>query len=287
MTQLPPRDMALALLVAAIWGMGYVVAKGAMAQFPPIFVMALRYAVAAGVLVWFAGPLNGQFLRLAGLSFVGATLAYALTSTGVNGVDAGLAALIVQLEVPFMVLFAALLFHERPTARKWTGIAIAFIGVGLIAGQVKLEGEGRAVLVLVLGGATWALGQVNLRGLRGMTPISVTAWLAVLAAPQLFVASALFETGQIAALQSAGPGAWAAVLYLGLVMTCTGYLIWNGLILRHEVGKVAPFVLLLPLFSVVGGVVFLGEVPHWGQLFGGLIVLAGVAVITLTPRARG
>ena len=95
MTQLPPRDMALALLVAAIWGMGYVVAKGAMAQFPPIFVMALRYAVAAGVLVWFAGPLNGQFLRLAGISFVGATLAYALTSTGVNGVDAGLAALIV------------------------------------------------------------------------------------------------------------------------------------------------------------------------------------------------
>ncbi len=286
MTQLPPRDMALALLVTALWGMGYVVAKGAMGHFPPIFLMALRYTVAAGVLFWFTGPLAGQLPRLLGISFLGAALAYSLTFTGVDGVDAGLGALIVQLEVPFMVLFAALLFGERPTARKWIGIAVAFVGVALIAGQVRMEGEGRSVLLLIAGAATWALGQVNLRGLRGMTSLSVTAWLAVLAAPQLFVVSALFETGQIAALSTASPGIWTAVLYLGLMMTCAGYLIWNSLILRHDVGRVAPFVLLLPIFSVVGGIVFLAEVPHWGQLVGGLIVLGGVAVITVTPRGQ-
>lgn len=284
MMQLPLRDALLALLVAAIWGMGYVVAKGAMAHFPPVFLMALRYLVAASVLVWFAGPLNGQFPRLLGISVVGATMAYALTFTGVDGVDAGLGALIVQLEVPFMVLFAALFFAERPGWRQGIGIAIAFVGVALIAGQVRLEGEGRAVLFLIAGAATWALGQVNLRGLRGMSGLSVTAWLAILAAPQLFIVSALFERGQWQAAATAGPMTWAAVLYLGLLMSCLGYLIWNSLILRHEVGRVAPFVLMLPLFSVVGGIVFLGERPGWGQLFGGLIVLAGVALITLRPR---
>ena len=285
MMQLPMRDALLALLVAAIWGMGYVVAKGAMAHFPPIFLMALRYLVAASVLVWFAGPLNGQFPRLLGISVVGATAAYSLTFTGVDGVDAGLGALIVQLEVPFMVLFAALIFGERPGWRQGIGIAIAFVGVALIAGQVRLEGEGRAVFLLIAGAATWALGQVNLRGLRGMSGLSVTAWLAILAAPQLFIVSALFETGQWQAAATAGPMTWAAVFYLGLAMSCLGYLIWNSLILRHEVGSVAPFVLMLPLFSVVGGIVFLGERPDWGQLVGGLIVLAGVALITLRPRA--
>ena len=285
MMQLPMRDALLALLVAAIWGMGYVVAKGAMAHFPPIFLMALRYLVAASVLVWFAGPLNGQFPRLLGISVVGATAAYSLTFTGVDGVDAGLGALIVQLEVPFMVLFAALIFGERPGWREGIGIAIAFVGVALIAGQVRLEGEGRAVFLLIAGAATWALGQVNLRGLRGMSGLSVTAWLAILAAPQLFIVSALFETGQWQAAATAGPMTWAAVFYLGLAMSCLGYLIWNSLILRHEVGSVAPFVLMLPLFSVVGGIVFLGERPDWGQLVGGLIVLAGVALITLRPRA--
>lgn len=284
MMQLPMRDALLALLVAAIWGMGYVVAKGAMAHFPPIFLMALRYLVAASVLVWFAGPLNGQFPRLLGISVVGATAAYSLTFTGVDGVDAGLGALIVQLEVPFMVLFAALIFGERPGWRQGIGIAIAFVGVALIAGQVRLEGEGRAVFLLIAGAATWALGQVNLRGLRGMSGLSVTAWLAILAAPQLFIVSALFETGQWQAAATAGPMTWAAVFYLGLAMSCLGYLIWNSLILRHEVGSVAPFVLMLPLFSVVGGIVFLGERPDWGQLVGGLIVLAGVALITLRPR---
>lgn len=285
MMQLPMRDVGLALLVAAIWGMGYVVAKGAMAHFPPIFLMALRYLVAASVLLWFAGPLNGQFPRLVGISVVGATAAYALTFTGIGGVDAGLGALIVQLEVPFMVLFAALLFGERPGWRQVSGITLAFAGVALIAGQIRLEGEGRSVLFLIAGAATWALGQVNLRGLRDIDGLSVTAWLAILAAPQLFIVSALFETGQIRAAATAGPMTWAAVLYLGLAMSCLGYLIWNSLILRHEVGRVAPFVLMLPLFSVVGGIVFLGERPDRGQLFGGLIVLAGVALITLRPRA--
>ncbi len=183
-----------------------------------------------------------------------------------------------------MVLFAALIFGERPGWREGIGIAIAFVGVALIAGQVRLEGEGRAVFLLIAGAATWALGQVNLRGLRGMSGLSVTAWLAILAAPQLFIVSALFETGQWQAAATAGPMTWAAVFYLGLAMSCLGYLIWNSLILRHEVGSVAPFVLMLPLFSVVGGIVFLGERPDWGQLVGGLIVLAGVALITLRPR---
>ena len=282
MERLSGRDRGLAVLVALVWGMGIVVAKGGMAHFPPILLMALRFAVTAIALVWFAGPLRGNLSRLMLISVVGATIQYSLTFTGVSGVDAGLAALVVQLEVPFLVLLGALLLGERPSPLKWVGIGVAFAGVALISGQVRFEGSLLSVGLLVAGAFSWALGQVMVRRLQGISGLAVTAWIAVLATPQLFLMSALFETGQVAALRNAGPEVWLAALYLGLVMTAMGYFLWNTLILRHEVGQIAPFLLLLPVFSVIGGVVFLGEPFDVVRLLGGTVVLAGVGLITLS-----
>jgi O-acetylserine/cysteine efflux transporter len=121
---------------------------------------------------------------------------------------------------------------------------------------------------------------LSLKNIEGM---QVTAWIAVFAAPQLYVMSAIFEEGQAEAIRNADMIVWGAVLYLGLVMTALGYFLWNTLIRRHDVGKVAPFLLLLPFFSVLGGVLFLGEQPTLAKLTGGLVVLLGVAVITLNP----
>ena len=66
-------------------------------------------------------------------------------------------------------------------------------------------------------------------------------------------------------------------------MTCFGYFLWNTLIRRHDVGLIAPFLLLLPVFSVIGGVIFLGEDLTFQKFYGGSVILFGVAVITVKP----
>jgi O-acetylserine/cysteine efflux transporter len=282
MNDLSLRDTGLAVLIALIWGMGFVVAKGAMTHFPPILLMALRFSITALALVWFAGPIGANFIRLVFVSVVGASLQYALTFTGVKGLGAGLSALVVQLEVPFLIILGALLLGERPSVRKWLGTLVAFAGVAIIASQERFAGAMLPVFLVMSGAFLWAMGQVLVRGFVGMTGLSITAWIAVLAAPQLFVLSALFETGQAKALQTAGLHVWGSALYLGLVMTALGYFLWNSLLLKHEVGRVAPFLLLLPVFSVVGGYFFLNEMLTMPRLIGGAVVLSGVALITLT-----
>ena len=143
--------------------------------------------------------------------------------------------------------------------------------------------------MLVIGGAFfWAVGQVMIRHLKDIQGLQVTAWVAVFAAPQLFVMSYIFERGQVEAVKAADSIVWGAVVYLGVVMTALGYYLWNTLIRRHEVGTVAPFLLLLPVFSILGGMLFLGEQPGLEKLAGGLVILLGVAIITirLGERAR-
>ena len=197
--------------------------------------------------------------------------------------EAGIAALVVQLEVPFLVLLGVFLLREKLELRKWFGILIAFCGVAIMTQQDEFSGSVTSMLLVVGGAFSWALGQVMIRKLKDIDGLQVTTWIAVFAFPQLLVMSLLFEEGQIEAIQDAAPIVWWAVVYLGVVMTALGYYFWNTLIRRHDVGKIAPFLLLLPVFSVIGGVVFLNEVPTLTKLAGGAIILFGVAIILFTP----
>jgi O-acetylserine/cysteine efflux transporter len=141
-------------------------------------------------------------------------------------------------------------------------------------------------MMVVGGGLTWAIGQAMVRQLKDITGLAVAAWVAVLACPQLFVMSAIFETGQIAAVQSAGWVVWSAVAYLGLIMTALGYYMWYTLIRRTPVSEAAPYLLTLPLFSILGGSFFLGETISEQTLIGGGIIVFGVALIVLAPGKR-
>jgi O-acetylserine/cysteine efflux transporter len=282
-------DIALGITVALLWGMGIVFAKAAITHFPPILLMALRFTVTAFALVWFVRPPVAHLRALFLIALISAALQYSLTYTGLKGLDAGVAALIVQLEVPFLTLIGVLALKEQPGWRKWAGIALAFFGVYQITGEPRIADASASVLLVIGGAATWAIGQAMIRTLKDIDGLTVTAWVAVMAAPQLFVMSMIVETGHWAALQSATWVVWGAVLYLGLVMTALGYGIWYTLVRRNPVSQVAPFLLLLPIFTVIGGAVFLGESLGTQVLIGGAIVLAGVGLILLErpPRLPG
>ena len=110
--------------------------------------------------------------------------------------------------------------------------------------------------------------------------------VALFAAPQLFIASAIFETDQINQIASASLNEWLAVAYLGLVMTAIGYAFWYHLLGRYSVNKVMPFLLLLPVTSVIGGIFFLDEVLTTKVALGGLLAVLGVAVITIQRKRQ-
>jgi len=281
-----PGEVLLAIVVAIIWGFGMVFAKAAIDHFPPILLMALRFTVSAAVLVWFVPVPWPVLTRIFWIALVSAAIQYSLTFTGLAGLDVSTTALVVQLEVPFGALLAWLVFGERLGWRRGGGMVVAFAGIALIAGTPKLAGSLGSLLLVVGGAFTWAVGQIMIKRLGVGGGFTLIAWVAVFASPQLFLASWLIEDHQLAALRSAPPVVWGAVAYLGLVMTALGYAIWYRLITRHDVNQVMPFLLLLPVVAVAGGVVFLDEMLTPGVIVGGALAIAGVALITW-PRGAG
>jgi O-acetylserine/cysteine efflux transporter len=120
-----------------------------------------------------------------------------------------------------------------------------------------------------------ALG--NLGGLR------LIAYFAAFTAPQMLVVSLLLEEGQWQAVATASPLDWSKVVYLALIMTAAGYALWYRLVGRYRLSQVMPFILLVPVTSVAGGIVMLGERLTFNVAVGGAIIMAAVAAIQLLP----
>lgn len=275
-----PIDFLMGSTVALTWGLGLTFAKAGMAQFPPILLIALRFTVTALALVWFVPWPRGMMVRVFAVSFVIGALQYSLTFTGLDGLDVSLAAIILQMEVPFATVMAVLFLGDRLGWWRSAALAIAFSGVVLIAGQPGVQ-EDLMPVFLVLGGAlTWASGNILIKKLgESLGGFQLIAWVAVFTAPQLFLASFLLEDGHLDALSNADIVGWGTVLYLGLIMTAFGYGLWFKLVGRHPVSHVMPFLLLLPVFASMGGILLLGETPTPRTLAGAAFVLGGVSLI--------
>ena len=284
-----PIDIILAISVAIIWGLGFTVAKAAFVfnDFPPILLMAFRFAVTTLALVFFVKPPWGYMHQIFWIAVIGATTQYALTFTGLSGLNASTAIIIVQLEFPIMALLAAFFFKDYLGRVKLSGVFLAFIGIVIIAGQPSLRTNILPVLLVVAGAFAWSGGQIMIKNLNGkIGGFTLIAWVAVFATPQLFITSWIFERGQMKAIMSADWISWGAVIYLGLVMTALGYGIWYHLLGKYKVTQVGPYLMLLPVATIAGSMVILGERLTQTEVIGALIVTFGVWIITKNPHSE-
>jgi len=280
-----PIHFLMAMLVPASWGLGLTLGKLGLYEMPPLLLMSFRFAMTAVALVWFVRMPRGALLKLCGIAVLGCTLQYGLTFTGMKSLDVATTTLIIHLEVPFGVIAAALLLKERIGWRRAIGISVAFGGMIVMYGAPSVQQNPVPALMVVGGALTWAIGQVLIKSVGNLGGFVTIAWLAMFAAPQLFVASLLVESGQWEAIAQASWKAWGVVVYMGLIMTAGGYAIWYHLLGIYRVNQVMPFLLLIPLASILSAMLILAEIPSEIVIVGGAIIMIGVAFIVIEPGA--
>jgi len=279
---MPLRDLILAISVPFLWGIGFVVTKPGMEQFPPMLINGLRWSLTGLVLVWWFPVPKKLLKKLLVISFIGCTIQYSLTFSGLNLIDASSAVLFVQCEVPFGVLIAFIFLKEKISKKNFLGLMIAFVGLIILSGAPNLEGKAIGVILVLSGAFTWSLGQVIAKPVsEKLNGIIITAWLGILAGPQLIIASQLFEGDVLSNIIAADYKAWLIVLYLGLLMNALGYSIWYYVLGRYPVNTILPVMLLLPITGVLFAILFLGEKPDLKVFIGGLIILIGVGMILI------
>ncbi|MGN9810436.1 DMT family transporter [Micromonospora sp. BQ11] len=193
-------------------------------------------------------------------------------------VDAGTAALLVAVAPILVAVAAVLVLGERLTGRLGTGVAIAFVGVALIAasgftGHADKVGVGLAVLSALL----YAFGVLLQKRLLARVDAVTMTWLGALAGTAALLPFAPALLGQLVA---APLSSTLGMLYLGVFPTAIGFLAWGYVLSRWTAGRTTAATYLVPPVTVLLSWTLLDEVPAPLALLGGALCLTGVVLAT-------
>ncbi|MET8144972.1 EamA family transporter [Sphaerisporangium sp. NPDC005288] len=284
-----PLHSFLAIAVAVLWGVNFVVIDIGLEHFPPLLFAALRFTLVAVPAVFLIPrpAIPVRWIVVVGL-FQWAGQFGLLFTAMYLGLPAGLSSLVLQAQVIFTVAVAAVVLGERPGRRRLAGIVVASAGIAVIA-----VGRGAQVplwpLLLALGAAaSWGVANVCVRRAEAPGGLGLLVWSSLVPPLPLLGLSALFEGPDRirGAFSFFAPGSVAALAYVVVLSTFVGFGIWNALLRRYPASAVAPFTLLVPIIGMATAGVWLGERPGAGELLGGAIVLTGLAVLAVRPSAR-
>ena len=278
---MPLKDVLLALVVIAVWGLNFVVIKIGLQGVPPLLLGALRFLLVLFPAIFFIPRprLPWRWLLAYGMTIsLGqfAFLFYAMAA----GMPAGLASLVLQAQAFFTLLFAVPLLGERVRAGQLLGLLVAAAGLTLI-GLRSGPGMTLAGFALTLCAASmWALGNIVTRRIGKVDILGLVVWGA-LVPPLPFLALSLWLEGP-ATLERAVLGldlqSLLAIVYLAFAATMLGYGLWGRLLSRYPASQVAPFSLLVPVVGLSASALLLGERLDIQQGAGVGLVLAGLLV---------
>ena len=284
-----PAHLALAILVAALWGFNFVPIKAGLADYPPFLLVALRFAVAS-IPVFLTPFPDVPWRKLVLVGLVHFTGQFSFLFLGMaHGMPPGLASLVMQSQAFFTILFAAFVLRERPSGRQIAGMLTALGGIGLIALGIGGDASYLGLALTLTAASCWASGNILVRGLGKVDMLRFVIWESLVPILPSLALSLIFE-GPDRMLYSLGHPSMtgiAALIYLGLFSTTAGWAIWNYLLKLYPAGTVAPWSMLAPLFGAASAAAAYGETFGPLRLGGMALILAGLAVISLRlPRWR-
>jgi drug/metabolite transporter (DMT)-like permease len=268
------------LLISALWGAAFPLIRYLAMQMPPFAVAGVRgvlAAVAVFAFLWFRRELGGISRSVMVTAVVLGLLAGVIPNTliplALQRMEAAPASLVQAAGPLILTLMAGLLLkNEKPTPRMLAGIALGFVGIAMVVGSGGLGGGS-------ITGSTFSYALSTIwvrRAARGPA--------AALALGQQVVSGVL--SGSLA-LAVDGPGAlvlpmdvWVVAVILAIFATAVPLTLFLGLATRARAADSAMVGYIQPVFSTAIAAVWLGEVPSWQVVAGGVVVLAAVWLVT-------
>lgn len=281
---MPVKHLALVLVVILVWGVNFAVIKVGLVGVPPLLLAGLRFVLAAFPALLFLKPPKVPLrLYLAfGLTMSVGQFAFLFTAIHV-GMPSGLASLVLQSQSFFTLALTALWFKEKWQANQLIGLSLAAVGLLFIGSAHGASMPLIGFLLTIAAAVMWACGNLVSRavGRHGpMNQLAFVVWASLVPPIPLFTLSVVLEGPRAltSAWQNFGLSNLAALAYIAWAATLFGYSVWNFLMSRYPVNRIAPFTLLVPLVGLTTGWLAFGESLQLVHFLGGALLMLGLVV---------
>jgi drug/metabolite transporter (DMT)-like permease len=281
------RTLAAIALALLLWAAAFPGIRAGLRSYGPGELALLRFGTASLVLAVIGAvaririPARADLPRIALAGLVGISAYHVALNFGERTVESGAAALIIASAPVFTALFSLRALGERLTGAGWAGVAVSLAGVTVVAfgesGGVSLNADALLILVAAICYAIYSV--VSKKGLAHYSALEFTTyaiWAGTV--PLLLFAPGLLRELPVAPL----PDTLAGV-FLGVFPGAIAYVLWSYGLARMPASVIATFLYFQPLNAAIIAWLWLGEVPALLTVAGGLVAVAGVAIV----NARG
>lgn len=270
-------------VLAALWGASFLFMRIAAPAFGPVALIELRVGLAAAVLLpilaWQgrAGLLGRHFLPLLFVGVTNSALPFVLYAWATLSVTGGFASVVNATSPLFAALVAWVWLKDRLSVASMVGLLIGLLGVVILVwGKASFRPGGSGWAVAACLGATLNYGvaaNFTKRYLTGVNPMVVATgsqlYAAILLAP-----FALWLWPQ----QMPGTDEWLAVVFLAVACTGVAYVLYFRLIANVGPARAIAVTFLIPVFGMLWGAIFLGEVVTGNMVAGCAVILLGTGL---------
>jgi len=276
------RPLAAILVTVCLWASAFVGIRAAGRSISPGALALGRLLLGSlllGALLWRGRPVRPAPRDL-GLLFITGALWFGLYNVALNAaertVDAGTAAMIINVAPVLVMVLAAVVLRERLTVPLMVGGAVAFVGVVLIG---RASGSAAAslsgVLLCLVATLGCAIGVVAQKPVLARLPAVQVTWTccAIGALCCLPYAPSLVRDVRAAPLADI---AW--MVYLGVFPTTVAFTTWAYALARSGAGRLAATTYLIAPITIGMSWLILAEIPRAAAVVGGGLCLVGVFV---------
>ncbi|MFC4447805.1 DMT family transporter [Halorussus aquaticus] len=294
------RNVALFVVLAAVWGSAFMAIKAGLEYFPPVLFAAIRYDIAGVLMLGYAayatdrlrprGRSEWALVLVGGSLMIAAYHAFLFVGEGYASVTSAVAAVVVSLSPVLTTGFARVLLpSERLTPAGIAGLLLGLVGVVVLSDPnpnnlVTASVVGKSLVFAAA--ASFALGSVLTRRIEAELPIeTMEAWSMILGAVMMHVVSVARPTESFAAIRWT-PEAIAAMAYLSIAASALGFLVYFDLLDRLGPIEINLVSYVAPVFAALSGWWFLGESIDLTTAGGFLIIFAGFCLMKRKVLAR-
>lgn len=282
-------EWGMLIALSILWGGSYFFNGVAVADFPPLTIVALRVGLAA-LALWtialamgFRPPKSVKiWIAFLGMGLLNNAIPFVLIVWGQTQIASGLASILNATTPLFTVVVAGLLLSdERFTFLKLVGVAVGFIGVVVMIGLPAME-EGESIVAqvaIIVAALSYAFAGVYGRRFKVMAINPIVIAAGQVTASALVMAPIALSVDGLIDISGPGLAAWGAIVGLAVFSTAVAYVLYFKILESAGATNLLLVTLLIPVSAILLGSLFLNESLEAVHFVGMVLIAVGLSAI--------
>ncbi len=275
------NDLILGILIMVVWGLNFSVIKLGVNEIDPLLLTALRFTLATLPAIFFVKKPDVSWCYLIVYGWLFAIGIWGMATWSIQaGLSAGMASVLLQMNVVFGLFLGYFLLKESLPINKIIGSGLALGGLLLSLTVTDGSVTQLGLMLILFAAISWSLASITVKKAGTKQVFAFSLWAMAFAPIPLFLI-VYFQSGSDAFVQLStqfNERVIFSVLFQAYPVTLLGYWIWNRLLVTYPLTTVAPLTLLVPIFGLLGGVLFYQEEVGMIKLVASLCVISGILI---------